>query len=92
MDYQHFCKAYPDYSNTSETFDKTRATEYPQLDKEGQVYFDYTGGNLYSKHQIQQHFFFFAGTCFWQSPFNESYLPVIYKICGRNKESCVGLF
>jgi molybdenum cofactor sulfurtransferase len=58
MNYQHFCKAYPDYSNTSETFDKIRAAEYPQLDKEGQVYFDYTGGNLYSKHQIQQHMSF----------------------------------
>lgn len=42
-------------SEIFETFDKLRANEYPNLDKYGHVYLDYTGGNLYSRWQVQQH-------------------------------------
>lgn len=55
MDYESFCNEYPDYQSTSRLFDSVRSKEYPQLDKANHVYLDYTGGNLYSKSQIQKH-------------------------------------
>lgn len=64
MDYVSFCSEYPDYKNTAERFDTIRATEYPQLDKAGHVYFDYTGGNLYSRWQLQQHLLFLENNVF----------------------------
>lgn len=37
-------------------FNKLRAKNYHRLDKEGHIYLDYTGGNLYSTTQLNQHF------------------------------------
>ena len=56
MDYESFCNEYSDYKSTSEIFDSVRLNEYPQLDKAGHIYLDYTGGNLYSIGQIEKHF------------------------------------
>lgn len=39
----------------NELFESLRAKEYPNLDRLSHVYLDYTGGNLYSKWQIQKH-------------------------------------
>ncbi|WP_375581180.1 aminotransferase class V-fold PLP-dependent enzyme [Marivirga tractuosa] len=39
-----------------EFFNQLRQKEYDRLDKEKHVYLDYTGGNLYSKSQLEQHF------------------------------------
>jgi selenocysteine lyase/cysteine desulfurase len=39
-----------------EFFESLRKKEYARLDEEGHVYLDYTGGNLYGKSQIDQHF------------------------------------
>lgn len=36
-------------------FENLRATEYPILDQEHQVYLDYTGGNLYPRSLVLQH-------------------------------------
>ncbi len=58
MDYEKFCLTYPGYRDTAEKFDAIRTTEYPLLDKAEQVYLDYTGGNLYSKWQLQKHLSF----------------------------------
>ncbi len=58
MEYVDFCKSYPDYADSAERFDALRATEYPQLDASGHVYFDYTGGNLYARKQLKEHFQF----------------------------------
>ncbi len=55
MDYESFCNEYPDYQITSLVFDSVRKNEYPHLDRTGHVYLDYTGGNLYSKWQVQKH-------------------------------------
>jgi len=40
---------------TDEQFEALRREQYPNLDKQGHVYLDYTGGNLYSKWQVQRH-------------------------------------
>ena len=55
MDYDLFCKTHKDYHQIAEWFDSLRAEQYPNLDKYGHVYLDYTGGNLYSKWQLQKH-------------------------------------
>jgi molybdenum cofactor sulfurtransferase len=39
-----------------EFFNKLRQKEYDRLDKDKHVYLDYTGGNLYSKSQLEKHF------------------------------------
>ena len=54
MNYDEFCTRYPAYAELSK-FDEIRATEYPLLDKQQQVYLDYTGANLFSKIQLQKH-------------------------------------
>ena len=64
MDYQNFCKSYPYYYNTSKKFDEIRISEYSQLDIAGHVYLDYTGGNLYSKTQLQKHILFLEHNVF----------------------------
>jgi len=64
MDYESFCNKYQDYQNTSQVFDSVRANEYSQLDKAGHVYLDYTGGNLYSKWQVQKHVSFLENNIF----------------------------
>ena len=59
-----FKEQYPDYLISAEKFDTLRSTEYPQLDAAGHVYLDYTGGNLYSKWQLQQHVAFLTNNVF----------------------------
>jgi molybdenum cofactor sulfurtransferase len=36
-------------------FNALRANEYSRLDKTGQVYLDFTGGNLYASSQLSKH-------------------------------------
>jgi len=64
MDYKSFCKRNNDYLNTAEKFDTIRKEQYPQLDKVGHVYLDYTGANLFSKWQIQQEVSFLENNVF----------------------------
>ena len=39
-------------------FNKLKKKEYARLDKSGDVYLDYTGGNLYPKSLLDNHFNF----------------------------------
>jgi molybdenum cofactor sulfurtransferase len=50
---EQFTKAKNEIEN--DFFEALRATEYPNLDAEKQVYLDYTGGNLYPRSLIIQH-------------------------------------
>jgi selenocysteine lyase/cysteine desulfurase len=50
-----FEQAWPEWSATS-VVDELRAKEYARLDDQDHVYLDYTGGGLYSDHQLRQHF------------------------------------
>jgi selenocysteine lyase/cysteine desulfurase len=52
--FQAFRRAYPAYDSTR-TLDTLRATEYARLDRQGQVYLDYTGGGLYAESQLRDH-------------------------------------
>jgi molybdenum cofactor sulfurtransferase len=52
--FQAFRRAYPAYDSTS-MLDMLRATEYARLDRQGQVYLDYTGGGLYAESQLRDH-------------------------------------
>ena len=58
MDYSSFCEKNIAYRDSADKFAAIRKEEYAQLDKEGHVYLDYTGGNLFSKQQIEKHFQF----------------------------------
>jgi selenocysteine lyase/cysteine desulfurase len=49
-----FRRRYPAYDSTR-LLDDLRATEYARLDKEGQIYLDYTGGGLYAERQLRAH-------------------------------------
>lgn len=49
-----FRRQYPAFEGTRR-LDELRATEYARLDKEGQIYLDYTGGGLYAERQIRAH-------------------------------------
>ncbi|MGB1287312.1 MAG: aminotransferase class V-fold PLP-dependent enzyme, partial [Aggregatilineales bacterium] len=53
--YQEFIAAHPDYETTIH-LDTLRETDYARLDKNGQVYLDYTGGGLYAQCQLDEHF------------------------------------
>src|ERR1044071_2256128 len=50
-----FIARYPDYAGTA-ALDRLRAADYDRLDRQGQVYLDYTGGSLYAEKQVEQHF------------------------------------
>jgi selenocysteine lyase/cysteine desulfurase len=52
--FQAFRRDYPAYDTTS-ALDALRATEYARLDRQGQVYLDYTGGGLYAESQLRDH-------------------------------------
>ena len=64
MNFIQFCEIYPEYKRTAERFDNIRKNQYPQIDKMGQVYLDYTGGNLFSNQQLYEHFTFLQGQVF----------------------------
>jgi selenocysteine lyase/cysteine desulfurase len=49
-----FLDAHPEYAATS-TLDELRAAEYGRLDRQGNVYLDYTGGGLYAASQVRDH-------------------------------------
>lgn len=49
-----FLKEYPEYRETA-ILDWLRDEEYSRLDKNKQVYLDYTGGNLYAESQVEKH-------------------------------------
>ena len=52
--YAAFLQAYPSYGETR-LLDDLRAREYGRLDKQNQVYLDYTGGGLYAESQLREH-------------------------------------
>jgi molybdenum cofactor sulfurtransferase len=52
--YSTFIKAYPAYESTH-TLDELRARDYTRLDKNRQVYLDYTGAGLYAESQVHAH-------------------------------------
>jgi molybdenum cofactor sulfurtransferase len=52
--FQAFERDYPAYASTR-ALDALRATEYARLDRQGQVYLDYTGGGLYAESQLRDH-------------------------------------
>jgi len=43
--FEAFRRVFPEYDRTHH-LDEIRATEYTRLDRQGQVYLDYTGGGL----------------------------------------------
>lgn len=49
-----FRKAYPAHDATRK-LDALRATDYARLDRQRQVYLDYTGGGLYAESQLREH-------------------------------------
>lgn len=49
-----FVRAYPSYAST-QVLDELRASDYARLDRQQQVYLDYTGGGLYATSQLRQH-------------------------------------
>jgi selenocysteine lyase/cysteine desulfurase len=52
--YTRFLQNYPSFSLT-QSLDELRQSEYARLDRQGQIYLDYTGGGLYSDRQVQAH-------------------------------------
>jgi selenocysteine lyase/cysteine desulfurase len=52
--YVEFLKKYPSYETTRK-LDDLRASDYARLDRNKQVYLDYTGGGLYAESQIEKH-------------------------------------
>lgn len=50
-----FLARYPGYAATSR-LDELRATEYAHLDKDGEVYLDYTGAGVYAESQLRAHY------------------------------------
>ena len=52
--YQQFLKKFPEYPNTYQ-LDELRKEEYSRLDRNHEVYLDYTGGGLYAESQLQKH-------------------------------------
>ena len=51
---QQFEQDYPDFAATR-LLDQLRATEFARLDRQGQIYLDYTGGGLYAESQLKEH-------------------------------------
>ena len=49
-----FVERYPEYSVTG-AIDRLRAADYGRLDRDGQIYLDYTGGSLYADSQVRAH-------------------------------------
>ncbi len=50
-----FRGARPDYAETA-VLDDLRASDFARLDVGGHVYLDYTGGGLYARSQLREHF------------------------------------
>ena len=52
--FERFVAQYPEYASTHAQ-DELRATEYGRLDRQRQVYLDYTGGSLHADSQVRAH-------------------------------------
>jgi molybdenum cofactor sulfurtransferase len=52
--YDDFLAAFPDYATTL-ALDELRAAQYARLDRQDQVYLDYTGGGLHAASQVHAH-------------------------------------
>lgn len=52
--YEDFLRAHPAYTQTA-ALDELRATEYGRIDRQGQIYLDYTGGGLHAASQVREH-------------------------------------
>jgi selenocysteine lyase/cysteine desulfurase len=61
--FEAFRNTYQAYTTTYK-LDHLRATEYARLDRQGQVYLDYTGGGLYAESQLRQHMQLLGGGVF----------------------------
>jgi selenocysteine lyase/cysteine desulfurase len=58
-----FLARYPEYIQTA-ALDQLRASEYGRLDRQNQVYLDYTGGSLSAETQFEQHLTMLRGGVF----------------------------
>ncbi len=54
QDYKDFLFRYPAYANTTK-LDDLRKTDYSRLEKQKQIYLDYTGGGLHAESQVRNH-------------------------------------
>jgi len=52
--FDRFVERYPEYTSTA-AIDRLRAADYGRLDRDGQIYLDYTGGSLYADSQVRAH-------------------------------------
>ncbi len=52
--YSQFLKKYPEFESTN-IIDELRTSEFSRIDRQHQVYLDYTGGGLYSESQVRRH-------------------------------------
>ncbi len=52
--YQQFVSSYPEFESTS-ALDALRIKEYSRLERNHEVYLDYTGGGLYAESQVKKH-------------------------------------
>jgi molybdenum cofactor sulfurtransferase len=53
-DFEEFLARYPAYARTG-AIDELRARDYSRLDRQKQVYLDYTGSGLYADSQVERH-------------------------------------
>jgi len=53
-DYAEFIRKYPTYDKTHD-LDELRDRDYSRLDRQGQIYLDYTGAGLYAESQLRAH-------------------------------------
>lgn len=54
QEYSSFIAEYPEFHNYLH-IDELRKTEFARIDKQGQIYLDFTAGGLYSEKQINEH-------------------------------------
>lgn len=52
--YKDFLQRYPTYTSTAK-LDELRQNDYSRLDRQKQIYLDYTGGGLYAESQVRKH-------------------------------------
>jgi len=52
--FDEFISKYPEYSKTT-SLDELRKADYSRLDRNNEVYLDYTGAGLYAESQVKKH-------------------------------------
>jgi selenocysteine lyase/cysteine desulfurase len=62
-EFHAFKQSHPAFESTG-ALDRLRAGEYARLDRQNQVYLDYTGGGLYAESQLRDHLALLAGGVF----------------------------